>query len=94
MLIDLSNALGGYFYDVFVVHLDWWLAHLTNYGSLFLGEETNVAFGDKAPRVVETGLARAGEASHIFGELKRHGIHRCLLLCVPHRSAFIGHCHA
>ena len=26
MLIDLSNALGGYFYDVFVVKLDWWLA--------------------------------------------------------------------
>ena len=28
--------------------LDWWLEHLTNYGSLFLGEETTVAFGDKA----------------------------------------------
>jgi sulfopropanediol 3-dehydrogenase len=28
--------------------LDWWLAHLSNYGSLFLGEETTVAFGDKA----------------------------------------------
>jgi sulfopropanediol 3-dehydrogenase len=27
--------------------LDWWLAHLTNYGSLFLGEETTVAYGDK-----------------------------------------------
>jgi lipid-A-disaccharide synthase-like uncharacterized protein len=26
MLIDLSNAVGGYFYDVFVVQLDWWLA--------------------------------------------------------------------
>lgn len=28
--------------------LDWWLATLTAYGSLFLGEETTVAFGDKA----------------------------------------------
>ena len=27
--------------------LDWWLAELRNYGSLFLGEETTVAFGDK-----------------------------------------------
>ena len=27
--------------------LDWWLKHLKNYGSLFLGEETTVAFGDK-----------------------------------------------
>src|ERR1700681_3325600 len=26
MLIDLSNALGTYFHDVFVVRLDWWLA--------------------------------------------------------------------
>ena len=28
--------------------LDWWLARLSSYGSLFLGEETTVAFGDKA----------------------------------------------
>ncbi len=27
--------------------LDWWLGNLRNYGSLFLGEETTVAFGDK-----------------------------------------------
>ena len=27
--------------------LDWWLARLQSYGSLFLGEETTVAFGDK-----------------------------------------------
>jgi sulfopropanediol 3-dehydrogenase len=26
---------------------DWWLQRLANYGSLFLGEETTVAFGDK-----------------------------------------------
>ena len=26
MLIDLSNALGTYFHDVLVTHLDWWLA--------------------------------------------------------------------
>jgi sulfopropanediol 3-dehydrogenase len=28
--------------------LDWWLQRLQSYGSLFLGEETTVAFGDKA----------------------------------------------
>ena len=28
--------------------LDWWLENLNDYGSLFLGEETTVAFGDKA----------------------------------------------
>ena len=30
------------------VDLGWWLNRLTCYGSLFLGEETTVAFGDKA----------------------------------------------
>jgi len=34
--------------EVHARDLDWWLANLTNYGSLFLGEETTVAFGDKA----------------------------------------------
>lgn len=28
--------------------LDWWLSTLTCYGSLFLGEETTVSYGDKA----------------------------------------------
>jgi sulfopropanediol 3-dehydrogenase len=30
------------------VDIDWWLDRLTCYGSLFLGEETTVSFGDKA----------------------------------------------
>lgn len=33
--------------EVHARDLDWWLARLTNYGSLFLGEETTVAYGDK-----------------------------------------------
>lgn len=33
--------------EVHAQDLDWWLARLTCYGSLFLGEETTVAFGDK-----------------------------------------------
>jgi sulfopropanediol 3-dehydrogenase len=34
--------------QVQAVDLDWWLGRLGAYGSLFLGEETTVAFGDKA----------------------------------------------
>lgn len=34
--------------QVQAAELDWWLDRLTTYGSLFLGEETTVAFGDKA----------------------------------------------
>jgi sulfopropanediol 3-dehydrogenase len=34
--------------EVHAQNLDWWRGRLTCYGSLFLGEETTVAFGDKA----------------------------------------------
>jgi len=47
---DLVRASDGYAPEHLEVHardLDWWLAHLSCYGSLFLGEETTVAFGDK-----------------------------------------------
>ncbi len=40
--------------------LDWWLGRLRAYGSLFLGEETTVAFGDKVSgpnHVLPTGRA-------------------------------------
>ena len=46
--------------------LDWWKDRLTSYGSLFLGEETTVAFGDKAsgPNHV---LPTSGAASYTGG---------------------------
>ncbi len=34
--------------EVHAADLPWWLDRLRNYGSLFLGEETTVAYGDKA----------------------------------------------
>ena len=34
--------------SVHAAELDWWLGRLQCYGSLFLGEQTTVAFGDKA----------------------------------------------
>jgi sulfopropanediol 3-dehydrogenase len=44
----LSDRYAPEHLEVQARELEWWLAHLTNYGSLFLGEETTVAFGDKA----------------------------------------------
>ena len=47
---EIAQASDGYAPEHLEVHasdLDWWLARLTCYGSLFLGEETTVAFGDK-----------------------------------------------
>ena len=47
-LLEISDRYAAEHLQVQAADLDWWLANLTNYGSLFLGEETTVAFGDKA----------------------------------------------
>lgn len=46
-LVTVSDRYAAEHLEVHASDLDWWLNNLTNYGSLFLGEETNVAFGDK-----------------------------------------------
>ncbi len=46
-MVEVSDSYACEHLEVHCSDLDWWHAHLTNYGSLFLGEETNVAFGDK-----------------------------------------------
>ena len=46
--VKVSDEYASEHLQVQTEDLDWWLANLTNYGSLFLGEETTVAFGDKA----------------------------------------------
>ena len=45
---EVSDRYASEHLEVHTRDLDWWLANLTCYGSLFLGEETTVAFGDKA----------------------------------------------
>jgi sulfopropanediol 3-dehydrogenase len=47
-LVKVSDEHASEHLEVHCGDLDWWLANLTNYGSLFLGEETTVAYGDKA----------------------------------------------
>jgi len=46
--------------------LPWWLDRLTSYGSLFLGEETTVAFGDKASGTNHV-LPTSGAATYTGG---------------------------
>ncbi|QBF31021.1 histidinol dehydrogenase [Thalassococcus sp. S3] len=43
-----SDRIGPEHLHVQAADLDWWKGHLSAYGSLFLGENTTVAFGDKA----------------------------------------------
>lgn len=46
-IVEVSDRYASEHLEIHAADLDWWLAHLSNYGSLFLGEETTVAFGDK-----------------------------------------------
>lgn len=46
-MLEISDEYAPEHLQVLAQDLDWWLARLTNYGSLFLGEETTVAYGDK-----------------------------------------------
>ena len=46
--------------------LDWWLERLTCYGSLFLGEETTVSYGDKASGTNHV-LPTSGAANYTGG---------------------------
>ena len=47
-VVEVANKIAPEHLHVQATELDWWKGELTAYGSLFLGEETTVAFGDKA----------------------------------------------
>ena len=46
-MAQISDQYAAEHLEVHAEKLDWWLKKLKNYGSLFLGEETTVAYGDK-----------------------------------------------
>jgi sulfopropanediol 3-dehydrogenase len=46
-MAEVSDLYASEHLEVHAADSDWWLQRLTNYGSLFLGEGTTVAFGDK-----------------------------------------------
>ncbi len=47
-VVAVSDRYASEHLEVHARDLEWWLANLSCYGSLFLGEETTVAYGDKA----------------------------------------------
>jgi len=47
-VVEVSDRYASEHLEVQTKDLDWWLQHLSCYGSLFMGEETTVAYGDKA----------------------------------------------
>ena len=54
----------------------WWRARLTAYGSLFLGAETTVAFGDKAAG--PNHVLRTSRAARYTGGLSVHKFLKCV----------------
>jgi sulfopropanediol 3-dehydrogenase len=46
-MLEVANDIASEHVEVMTRRPDWFLDHLTNYGSLFLGADTNVAYGDK-----------------------------------------------
>lgn len=46
-LVEVSDVYASEHLELHCADLEWWMANLTNYGSLFVGEETTVAYGDK-----------------------------------------------
>lgn len=46
-IVEVSDRYASEHLELQVADLDWWIARLSSYGSLFIGEEATVAFGDK-----------------------------------------------
>ncbi|MCY4300474.1 MAG: histidinol dehydrogenase [Aestuariivita sp.] len=65
--------------------LDWWLGRLSCYGSLFLGEETTVAFGDKA-----TGTNHVLPTSRAATYTGGLSVHKYMKIVTWQRSTRIG----
>jgi len=66
----ISDAYAPEHLEVQTANLDWYLDRLRNYGSLFLGEETTVAFGDKCSGTNHILPTRG--AAHYTGGLSVH----------------------
>lgn len=45
--VSVADQYASEHVEVHAADPDWWLGRLSNYGSLFLGEETTVTYGDK-----------------------------------------------
>jgi sulfopropanediol 3-dehydrogenase len=63
---EASDRFAGEHVEVHTADSDWYLEHLRNYGSLFLGDETTVPYGDKGVGTNHV-LPTAGAARYTGG---------------------------
>lgn len=64
--VEVSDRFAGEHVEVHTEDPDWYLEHLSNYGSLFLGDETTVPYGDKGVGTNHV-LPTAGAARYTGG---------------------------
>ena len=67
---QISDAYGPEHLELHTRNLDWYVSRLRNYGSLFIGEQTTVAFGDKCSGTNH--ILPTKRASHYTGGLSVH----------------------
>ncbi|MDO6434992.1 histidinol dehydrogenase [Flavitalea sp. BT771] len=88
--IQEANALAYEHVEVLTRDPQVFLDHLTNYGALFLGPETNVAYGDKVIGTNHT-LPTMGAARYTGGLWVGKFIKNCTYQrCTPDASVMIG----
>ena len=63
-MVEVANKLAFEHVQVMTGDPDYFLANMTNYGALFLGPRTNVAYGDKVIGTNHTLPTRRAGALH------------------------------
>jgi len=84
-MAETSDAYAPEHLTVQAGDLDWWLGRLRCYGSLFLGEETTVSYGDKASGTNHV-LPTSGAATYTGGL----SVHKYLKLVTWQRATRKG----
>jgi len=80
-----SDAYAPEHLTVQAADLDWWLSRLSCYGSLFLGEETTVSYGDKASGTNHV-LPTSGAAGYTGGL----SVHKYMKIVTWQKATRIG----
>jgi sulfopropanediol 3-dehydrogenase len=89
-MVSEADKIASEHVQVLTSNPDRFLRDLTNYGALFLGPETNVAFGDKVIGTNHT--LPTGKAARYTGGLWVGKFLKTVTYqrCTPEASAFIG----
>ncbi len=81
-MVEISDRYAPEHLEVLCEDTDWWLNHLTSYGSLFMGEFSTVTHGDKCAG--PNHILPTKKAAHFSGGLN---VHKYLKICTYQQPA-------